>query len=1149
MWQNSLQLAASSGDATLKGIILRLVPYVVAVLAVGTALLLTILLQPLLSQTIFLLFFAAVAVSAWYGGMKPGLLATALATIAVTYFFIPSVSSPFIYPRDSILRLCLFVLVTTLISWLNSQLHNAKHCLEKSMQKLQASEARFRRLAESNIIGVIVADMNGAIIEANDAFLTMIGYTREELLSDQVRWRDLTPPEYQEISDRAIVKLRNQGVSQPFEKEYIRKDGSRISILIGSALLASEIEEVISFVLDLSTIKQTEHALRESQSRFFALADATIEGVVIHDNGKILDANPAFAKMFGYEIDELIGILITDLLIPESQKLLSENINSCYDEPYEITGLKRDKTAISLEVFGKNSVYKGRNVRIAVWRNITERKQAEAAIRKSEKRFRRLVESNIFGVAFASFDGSIHYANEYFLNMAGYTFADIVAGEMRWNVMTPTEYLSLNAHAAEELRKNGVATPFEKEYIRKDGSRVPILFGAALLQDYEGEPEEIIAFCLDLTARKKVEAALHQREEQLRLITNAVPVFISYVDAQQLYRFNNKKYEEWYGIKASEVYGKHIKEIAGESVYEVVRPYVERVLSGETVTYESQIYSLDGIAHDVNISYVPQFNQHREVEGFVALINDITETKQAQKALQQSEERFRKLTEKVRVIPWAVDANTGNFTYVGPQTMEILGYPSTDWYAENFWEEHMYPEDREWAVKYCIESSLTLDNYEFEYRMLTADGRVVWIYDIVNVLRSEGKPQLLHGFMLDITERKLSEQERERLLAEAEAANRMKDEFLGTLSHELRTPLSAILGWTQLLKNRKFDETTTARALETINRNTKALAQLIEDVLDVARIIQGKLSLNLQQVELIPVVEAAIETVHPAADAKEIHIECRFDPTVGVVVGDVNRLQQIVWNLLSNAVKFTPKGGRVDVQLERIHSHIQLRVSDTGGGIAADFLPYVFERFRQADSSSTRSHGGLGLGLAIVRHLVELHGGTVSAESPGIGQGATFIVNLPMRAVYVENTTSVLDASSVDSEISLNNPSLDGVRVLVVDDEQDARQLITTVLSQYGAQVMTVASAADALIAVQQFHPDVLVSDIGMPEADGYILIRQLRSLPSEQGGRIPAVALTAYARAEDRTRSLLAGFQLHVSKPVNPAELATVVANLAGRN
>ncbi|WP_179198017.1 PAS domain S-box protein [Nostoc sp. T09] len=1133
----------------MKGIILRLVPYAVAVLAVGTALLLTILLQPLLSQTIFLLFFAAVAVSAWYGGMKPGLLATALATIAATYFFIPSVSSPLIYPVDSILRLGLFVLVTTLISWLNSQLRNAKHCLEKSMQKLQASEARFRRLAESNIIGVVVADMNEAIIEANDAFLTMVGYTREELLSGRVRSRDMTPPEYQEISDRAIVELRNQGVIQPFEKEYIRKDGNRVPILLGSALLENESEEIISFVLDLSTIKQTENALRESQSRFFALADATIEGVVIHDNGKILDVNPAFAKMFGYEIDEVIGMLATDLLIPESQKLFLENIHSGYEKAYEVTGLRKDKTTFSLEVFSKNSVYQGHHVRVCAWRNITERKQAEAAIIKSEKRFRRLVESNIFGVAFANFNGGIHYANEYFLNMAGYTFADVVAGELHWNVMTPAEYLTLAAYAAEELRKNGVATPFEKEYIRKDGSRVPILFGAALLQDSEGEQEEIIAFCLDLTARKKVEAALRQSEEQLRLITNAVPVFISYVDAQQRYRFNNKKYEEWYGIKASEVYGKHIKEIVGESVYKAVRPYIERVLSGETVTYESQIYSLDGNSHDVNISYVPQFNQQGRVEGFVALLNDITETKQAQKALQQSEERFRKLTEKVRVIPWEVDATTGNFTYVGPQTMEILGYPSTDWYADNFWEEHIHPEDRDWAVKYCIESSLSLDNYEFEYRMLTADGRVVWLYDIVNVLRSQGKPQLLHGFMLDITERKLSEQERERLLAEAEAANRMKDEFLGTLSHELRTPLNAMLGWTQLLRNRKFDESTTARGLETINRNTKALAQLIEDVLDVARIIQGKLSLNLQQLELIPVVEAAIETVHPAADAKEIRIECRFDPTVGVVVGDVNRLQQIVWNLLSNAVKFTPKGGRVDVQLERIHSHIQLRVSDTGGGISPDFLPYVFERFRQADSSSTRSHGGLGLGLAIVRHLVELHGGTVSAESPGIGQGATFIVNFPMRAVYVEDTKSASSQLPIDSEISQQNPlSLDGVRVLVVDDEQDARQLITTVLSQYGAQAIAVASAAEALVTVQQFHPDVLVSDIGMPEADGYALIRQLRSLPSEQGGRIPAVALTAYARAEERTQALLAGFQLHVPKPVNPAELAAVVANLAGR-
>jgi signal transduction histidine kinase len=304
------------------------------------------------------------------------------------------------------------------------------------------------------------------------------------------------------------------------------------------------------------------------------------------------------------------------------------------------------------------------------------------------------------------------------------------------------------------------------------------------------------------------------------------------------------------------------------------------------------------------------------------------------------------------------------------------------------------------------ELSLSQDNYEFEYRMLAADGRVVWVYQIVNVVRSGDKPHLLHGFMIDISDRKQVEQEREQLLAseqaaraEAETANRMKDEFLATLSHELRTPLNAMLGWTQLLRSRKFDEITTARALETIDRNTRSLAQLIKDVLDVSRIIRGTLRLNTQPVELIPVVEAAVDTVSPAADAKEIRIECIFDPGAGIVMGDANRIQQIVWNLLSNAVKFTPNQGIVTVQLKRIDSQIQIWVSDTGGGIAPEFLPYVFERFRQANSSTTRSHGGLGLGLAIVRHLVELHGGIVRAESPGIGQGATFIVTLPMKIV------------------------------------------------------------------------------------------------------------------------------------------------------
>ncbi|WGV24694.1 hybrid sensor histidine kinase/response regulator [Halotia branconii] len=1011
----------------MKGIRLRFAPYAVALLAVSIALLLTLLLQPLLNPTVFLLFFAAVAVSAWYGGMEVGILAIILSTLAVNYFFIQPVFS-LVVDLSSLVRLTLFMLVTFLMSLLTSELRTARQRLEVSTQKQQASEARFRRLAESNVIGIIVAEINGAIVEANNAFLEMVGYTREDMLAGRMQWHEMTPSEYIEESKSAIAKLKATGVCTAFEKEYICKNGSRVPVLIGSALLENNQQQVISFVLNLSDRRQIENAWRESQSRFRALADATIEGVIIHENGKVLDANPAVAKMFGYELNEIIGMSATELLTPGSQKIFIENFRSSDDKPYELIGVKKDGTVFFLEVVGKNCIYQGRTVRVATGRDITE--------------------------------------------------------------------------------------------------------------------------------HKRIEEALRQREDELRLITDAVPVLISYVDTEQRYRFNNKGYEDWHGLCACETYGKHVQELLGESVYQSILPYIEMVLSGEQVIFETQVPHKNGKIRDVSTTYIPQFGQQGTVQGFVALVTDITNHKLAQKALKDSEERLRTLTEKVRVIPWEVDATTGNFTYVGPQTVEILGYPFTDWYADNFWAEHMHPEDQEWAIDYCLEASLSQDNYEFEYRMLAADGRIVWLYDIVNVVRSGNQPQLLHGFMIDITDRKFSEQEREQLLAreqaaraEAEAANRMKDEFLATLSHELRTPLNAMLGWTHLLKNRKFDETTTERALETIDRNTKSLAQLIEDVLDVSRIIRGTLHLNTQPVELISIVQAAIDTVRPAADAREIRIECKFDPTVGVVMGDGNRLQQVVWNLLSNAVKFTAKEGIVTLQLERINSRVQIRVSDTGGGIAPEFLPHVFERFRQADSSTTRSHGGLGLGLAIVRHLVELHGGTVSAESPGIGQGATFIVNLPMKAVAINvKQPEQLASVNPDCEDPNSLPTLNGLRVLVVDDEPDARQLIATVLGQYGAQVMAVASAFEALLAVPQFHPDILVSDIGMPQEDGYALIRQLRTLSQEQGGRIPAVALTAYARTEDRTQALLAGFQLHVPKPVNPTELAAVVANLAGR-
>ncbi|MEG4280983.1 ATP-binding protein [Microcoleus sp. MON1_C1] len=394
---------------------------------------------------------------------------------------------------------------------------------------------------------------------------------------------------------------------------------------------------------------------------------------------------------------------------------------------------------------------------------------------------------------------------------------------------------------------------------------------------------------------------------------------------------------------------------------------------------------------------------------------------------------------------------------------------------------------------------------------------------------------------------------REQIIrAEAEAANRAKDEFLSILSHELRTPLNAILGWSTMLRQKNLSEDKVARALETIERNAKSQAQLIEDILDVSRIITGKLRLRVRPVNLVPVIESAIESVQLAAEAKSIRLQSVLDSEAGPLLGDADRLQQVVWNLLSNAVKFTPKDGRVQILLQRVNSHVEITVSDTGAGISSDFLPFVFDRFSQHDSTTTRSYGGLGLGLAIVRQLVELHGGTVTVVSPGIGQGTTFTVKLPVMIIHLPPSAPEPLNSLVEAKGRFQaSPTLEGLQILVVEDEADALELLSTILEKYGADVMAVASVKEALTIIETAtdrSPDVLVSDIGMPDEDGYSLIRKLRQVEAQRGGRLPAIALTAYARNDDRQQSLLAGFQMHLTKPVDAAELVAVVASLTGR-
>jgi PAS domain S-box-containing protein len=442
----------------------------------------------------------------------------------------------------------------------------------------------------------------------------------------------------------------------------------------------------------------------------------------------------------------------------------------------------------------------------------------------------------------------------------------------------------------------------------------------------------------------------------------------------------------------------------------------------------------------------------------------------------------------------------------------------------------------------------------FETERLTKDGRRIHISLSVSPIKDR-TGHVIGGAKIarDISLRRQVEREREQALAQerhgrslAEAANRAKDAFLAMVSHELRSPLSPILSWARMLRMKTLNERQSARALETIERSARTQAQLIDDLLDISRIVAGKLRLEVGQVDLASVIEQAVEVARPAADAKQIRLQTVLDTETGTIAGDPARLLQVVWNLLSNAVKFTPKGGRVQVTLERVNSHVEIAVSDTGQGVSAEFLSHLFERFQQAETGSTRTHGGLGLGLAIVRHIVELHGGTVVAESAGEGHGATFTVKLP-QTIFARTAGESERRHPTLGPLpeAKGFPSLDGIRVLVVDDEPDSNEMVSTLLGASGAEVRVAASAADGLEQLKQWTPDVIVSDIGMPHEDGYMFLAKLHAQPGRTA-RIPAVALTAYATADDRVRIFSAGFKAHVVKPIEPLELVVVVGSVA---
>jgi len=661
---------------------------------------------------------------------------------------------------------------------------------------------------------------------------------------------------------------------------------------------------------------------------------------------------------------------------------------------------------------------------------------------------------------------------------------------------------------------------------------------------------------------------LRNTEERFKLLVESVRDYaIFMLDPDGIVLTWNAGAERFKGYRANEIIGQHFSRFYPPEALQRELPEHELRVATDTGTFEDEGWRVrkDGSLFWANVVITAVRNADGHLLGFAKVTRDLTQRRAHEEDLRRSEERFRLMIEGVAEYAiFMLDANGRVATWnIGAE--RIKGYTASDIIGQHF--SIFYPKDArdsgwpEHELQEAAEKGSFVDN---GWR-LRKDGTTFWANVTITALRDDTGHLLGYAKLTrDMTETKrvevmeLANQQREEMLdAErsarmaAQRATRVKDEFLATLSHELRTPLSAILGWTQVLlrgESPKGPETH-KRALEVIDRNARAQVQLIDDLLDLSRIMTGKIRLDLHQVSFTSIVEAAVDSAIPSADAKGIRLKAILGAGHDIVSADGARLQQVVWNLLTNAIKFTAKGGQIQVLLQRVNSHLELSVSDTGIGIPASYLPQVFDRFSQKDSTTTRAYGGLGLGLAICKQLVELHAGSIKAASQGEGKGATFSVQLPLSIVQAEAEFSPRIHPTVETQPGedLALPTLEGVHVFVVDDEPDARELLRTVLEDQGAKVTSFNSAPDALAALKTTKPTILVCDVGMPKMDGYQLMRTLRAEESRDG-RIPALALTAFARAEDRKRSLVAGYQAHMVKPFDVGELILVVADLVGR-
>jgi len=834
----------------------------------------------------------------------------------------------------------------------------------------------------------------------------------------------------------------------------------------------------------------------------------------------------------------------------------------------------------------------------------TSRARVVAAVADSpgpgEDQLRLILDSLPVPAAYVDAGQRYRFNNRAHERWLGRTRAELYGMSVR-EVFGDAQYEELRpflerAHAGQE-------TVVEKEVEYPDGSLRTVRVTLVPDANGRGEARGFVVIVKDLTRQRRAEESLRFQSRLLDTVEQAVIA----TDLAGRITYWNRHAEKLYGWSAEDAVGRNVMEVTtAESSQEQGAEIMSRLIAGQAWSGEFDVRRRDGTTFPAVITDTPIHDEGGKLIGIVGVSADITERRRAEQAVRDAEKLalreyetlLHRLTHLAESFGTARDhltifRNLRDFAYVSvpcvgifislydeKRDVRVAKYAWGDGEEVDVSQLPPMPVSLEGPNSRAVRTRqvvITNDYWEMKQKgrgqlgilvgednglrpqsslvvPMATMGRIVGTVEVQSYENHAYREEHVTAMKMAanlaavaIENMRLLQFESNARLA-AEESNRLKDEFLATLSHELRTPLTAILGWSSMLRDSRLNEKMRATALEIVERNARTQQQIIDDILDVSRIITGQLRLEPEPTDLRAVVEAAVDTVRTAATAKNINLRATFEPCAGPVMGDPRRLQQVVWNLLLNAVKFTPIGGEVRVSVEREGAHERVVVSDTGAGIAPDFLPYVFDRFRQGDQSTTRTHGGLGLGLAIVRHLVELHGGTVRAESEGAGRGSTFTVELPLLRNAEDGTQSEGRADGFGDESAIGNRQsaiLSGLRVLVVDDEPDALDLIRVILERKGASVTAVGSAGEAWRALESSRPDLLVCDIGMPVEDGYQLIRRLRARESSHGVRTPAIALTAYAGEADRAEALAAGFNLHVAKPIDPAALVSHIEGL----